>query len=56
MNYPYFPTPPIYPNINIIEEIEKLKLEIKHLNERINRLENKKSNDYLQNDDNFYMV
>ena len=38
------------------EEIIKLNQEINHLKERIEKLENKKKNDYLQKDDSLYMM
>lgn len=60
MPFSYLPGP--YPSIHDInqEEIKKLKLEILKLNERITMLENKfdkKNNkNYLQKDDNLYMM
>lgn len=58
MPFPYFPNqmPQYMPNNNIIEEIKNLKLEIANLKERIKQLENKKKNDYLQNEDSLYMM
>lgn len=55
MPYPIFPSPIPYNN-HIEEEIIKLNQEIIQLKERIRKLENKKQNDYLQKDDNLYMV
>ena len=55
MPFPFFqPQFPIGKNIE--EEIIKLNQEINHLKERIEKLENKKKNDYLQNDDSLYMM
>ena len=41
---------------SVEEEIIKLNQEINHLKERIEKLENKKKNDYLQKDDSLYMM
>ena len=55
MPFPFFQ--PQFPmGNNIEEEIMKLKQEINHLKERIESLENKKKNDYLQKDDSLYMM
>ena len=58
MPFPYFPSQmsQYMTNNNIIEEIKNLKLEIANLKERIKQLENKKKNDYLQNEDSLYMM
>lgn len=50
---PYSQAPPLQP---IEEEIKKLKIEIKQLNERITALEKKDTKNYLQKEDGFYMV
>lgn len=55
MQIPFFPSPYPIPK-NIEEEIIKLKLEITNLNERIKKLENTPKRDYMQKDDNFYMM
>lgn len=58
MPFPYFPSsyqPPI-PKENIEEEIRKLKIEIAKLKERLTTIENKDTNNYLQNDDKLYMM
>ncbi len=63
--FPYFPEnimPPnpqfIYPNqnINLEEELKKLKIEIENLKIRLNKLENDKKKNFLQKDDGFYMI
>lgn len=60
MPFPYLAG--LYPSIHetIQEEIRKLKLEITRLNERItileNKLDNKNKKNYLQKDDNLYMM
>lgn len=55
MQIPFFPNPPQIPR-NIEEEIYKLKQEIINLNERLKKLENKQKHDYMQKDDNLYMM
>lgn len=54
-NYP-FPYPPFNNNINLIEEINKLKERISKLEEKINLLENDKKKNYLKKDDNYNMI
>ncbi len=56
--YPYFPSPfgGMPPQINIEEEINNLKREIMRLNDRLEKLENKKTNDYLKKDDSLNMI
>jgi cell division protein FtsB len=59
-NYPY-PFIPMTNNINVVEEIYKLKQEIKDLKEKINQLENTnnkeyKENNYLKNNKDYYML
>ncbi len=58
MPFPYFQGPyqPPTPKENLEEEIRKLKLEIAKLKERIAAIENKNTNNYLQNDDKLYMM
>ena len=55
MQFPFFPTPQQIPR-NIEEEILKLKQEIYNINERLKKLENKPKTDYMQKDDNLYMM
>lgn len=55
MQIPFFPSPYPIPK-NIEDEIIKLKLEIVNLNERIKKLETTPKKDYMQKDDNFYMM
>ena len=54
MNNFNMPFPPNY-FINIPEEINKLNEKIKELEERLKQLENK-NNNYLKNDDTYYMI
>lgn len=59
MPYPYFPTNPFgqfQEQVKFEEEIKNLKIEIAKLKERLNTLENKKTNDYLKKDDSLYML
>ena len=55
MPFQFFPGP-INVNNRLEEEIIKLKQEIAQLKERLAKLENKNKNDYLEHDDNFYMM
>lgn len=55
MQMPFFHGPP-HITINIEEEIIKLKQEINILKEKIKKLETKTKNDYMQKDDNLYMM
>lgn len=55
MPFQFFPGP-ININNRLEEEIIKLHQEITQLKERISKLETKKQNDYLEHDDNFYMM
>lgn len=55
MPFQFFPGP-ININNRLEEEIIKLNQEIAQLKERISKLENKKKNDYLEHDDNFYIM
>lgn len=41
---------------NVEEEIRKLKYEIKILNERLDKLENNKTKNYLQKEEGKYMM
>ncbi len=61
MPYPYFPMleqPPFQPNL--LEEIRKLNTEVKNLKERVSLLEKKEeknnTNDFLEKDDNYYII
>ena len=56
--YPYFPNPfgQFQEQVKFEEEIKNLKIEIAKLKERLNNLENKKTNDYLKKDDSLYML
>lgn len=58
MPYPYFPGPfpQAPPQNNFEEELTSLRIEINNLKERLEKLENKKKNDYLKKDDNLYML
>lgn len=55
MPFQFFPGP-MHINNYIEEELIKLHQEIARLKERIEKLETKKKNDYLEHDDNFYMM
>lgn len=55
MQFPFFPPPHQIPR-NIEEEIIKLKNEIININERLKKLENKPKTDYMQKDENLYMM
>ena len=59
--FPYIPNPTIpFPpqknELNIQQEIEKLKQEINNLKKRIAKLEQTPQNDYLQKEDGMYML
>lgn len=56
--YPYFSNPfgAMPPQFNLEEELNNIKREIMKVNERIDRLENKKTNDYLKKDDSLNMI
>ena len=59
MNNMMFPYIIPYQNtqaINIEEEIKKLKYEINILKEKIEKIENKEQNKYLQKEDGKYMM
>lgn len=55
-NFPYLI--PISPSqtCNYIYEIQSLKEKIKILEERINKIENQKQDNYLKKDDNYHMI
>ena len=55
ITFPYLP-PYQMTIINFGEEIKKLKYEIRKLNERIDKLENKNKKNYLQKEDGKYMM
>lgn len=55
-NYPYPFIPMNNNQFNILEEIKKLKAEIKKLNEKIDAITTSKEKDYLKKDDSFYML
>lgn len=55
MPFQFFPGP-IHLNNRLEEEIIKLNQEIIKLKERIEKLETKNKNNYLEHDDNFYMM
>lgn len=55
--YPYFPGPfGGMPQFNLEEEINNIKRELFKLNERIENIENKKTNNYLKKDDSLNMI
>lgn len=50
--------PPYYNNSqqNLEQELNRIRKELKTINERLEKLENKKNNDYLKKEDNFYIL
>lgn len=54
-NFPY-PIPIIPEFYNPRNEINYLKERIQIIEEKIKTLESKEENDYLKNDDNYYMI
>lgn len=60
--FPYIPNfsiptaPPPKDELNLYQEIEKLKQEINSLKKRIAKLEQPLQNDYLQKEDGMYML
>jgi len=56
INYPIPISQQINNYYNVIEEIKKLEKKIKILEEKINRIEVEKKNNYLKKDDTYYMI
>lgn len=57
MNNFSYPFPPFHNNqINILDEIIKIKEDLKRLEEKVNKLSQPKEKNYLKNDDSFYML
>ena len=56
INYPIPISQQINNYYNVIEEIKKLEKKIKILEEKINRIEVEKKNNYLKKDVTYYMI
>jgi len=57
MNNFSYPFPPFHNNqINILDEIIKIKEDLKRLEEKVNKLSQPNEKNYLKKDDSFYML
>ena len=50
------PFPPTNNNFFFQEELNEIRKKIKELENKIQKIEAEKNNDYLKNDDNYYMI
>lgn len=56
MPYPYLPPYQNIQQLNIEEELRRLKYEINILKEKVQKLENKNKKNYLQKEEGKYMM